>query len=417
MTDTDAPTADDQSAPPQVRLVLWAVLLAYLAQMTLNPIIAPLSRDIGLAEWQVGVMISMAGAMVVITSQWWGRRSQSKGRKPVLITALTIATISMVLFAVLVRLGMTGAVAGTTLFVGLVIVRGVLFGVAIAAVPVTVIAYIADVTPDEQARVKGMANIGAINGIAVIGGALIGGALAGFGLMTPIVVVPVLLLAGLVTVIRRMRPEGRHRLIPDPRRVSPFDTRAWPFLLAGFGLFSAFGFLQIVTGFIVQDRFDLASEPTAVVTGSALLAAGIGLIAAQALIVRRLGWPPRRLLITGTAIASSGMLALLPNLPIGVFVLSMLTMGIGFGIAIPGYTAGSTLLMDKDEQGSFAGLIGANNALTFMVAPALGTAMYSWWPLLPVIASATVAGLVLFFVATHARFKVHADGMQDRAPA
>lgn len=56
------------SPPPQVRLLLLTVFLVYLAQMVLNPIIAPLSRDVGLAEWQIGAVISTAALMVVTTS-------------------------------------------------------------------------------------------------------------------------------------------------------------------------------------------------------------------------------------------------------------------------------------------------------------------------------------------------------------
>ena len=74
----------------QVGIVLATVFLAYLGQTTLNPVIAPLSREVGLAEWQIGFTISVAAVMVVLTSQIWGRRSQSWGRKPVLIAALAI---------------------------------------------------------------------------------------------------------------------------------------------------------------------------------------------------------------------------------------------------------------------------------------------------------------------------------------
>ena len=49
----------------QIPLLLATVFLAYLGQMTLNPIIAPLAREVGLAEWQVGVTISTAAVMVV----------------------------------------------------------------------------------------------------------------------------------------------------------------------------------------------------------------------------------------------------------------------------------------------------------------------------------------------------------------
>jgi hypothetical protein len=53
------------------------VFVAYLGQQTLNPIIAPLARDVGLAEWQVGVTISTAAILLVATSQFWGKRSRS----------------------------------------------------------------------------------------------------------------------------------------------------------------------------------------------------------------------------------------------------------------------------------------------------------------------------------------------------
>ena len=90
----------DTRASSQVGIVLATVFLAYLGQTTLNPVIAPLSREVGLAEWQIGFTISVAAVMVVLTSQVWGRRSQSWGRKPVLIAALAICMAAMVLFAV-----------------------------------------------------------------------------------------------------------------------------------------------------------------------------------------------------------------------------------------------------------------------------------------------------------------------------
>lgn len=45
---------------PQTKLVLATVMLAYMGQMMLNPIIAPLSRAMGMAEWQIGATISLA---------------------------------------------------------------------------------------------------------------------------------------------------------------------------------------------------------------------------------------------------------------------------------------------------------------------------------------------------------------------
>ena len=62
----------DTRASSQVGIVLATVFLAYLGQTTLNPVIAPLSREVGLDEWQIGVTISVAAIMVVLTSRSGG---------------------------------------------------------------------------------------------------------------------------------------------------------------------------------------------------------------------------------------------------------------------------------------------------------------------------------------------------------
>ncbi|WP_433532384.1 MFS transporter [Micromonospora sp. CA-263727] len=398
-------SAPGRSGNAQVPVVLTAVFLVFLGQMTLNPIIAPLSREVGLAEWQIGMTISIAAIMVVATSQAWGRRSQSWGRKPVLVAAFALATVSMALFALVATLGMGGLVSGTVLFTLFVLLRGVAFGAAIAAVPTTAQAYIADITSSEPERVRGMAGVGTAQGIAMVGGAVVGGLLAAFGLLAPLVAVPVLLGVGLALVALRLRRQGVAELVEKPVRISPWDARVWPYLLAGFGMFTALGFVQIVTGFIVQDRFGLDAEATGLLTGGALLAAGVGMVVAQAVIVPRSQWRPPTLLRVGGSVALAGFVLLLPAAPVAVLIAAILLIGLGLGIAMPGYIAGPTLSSTREEQGGLAGLISANSALTFVVAPTAGTALYSLWPPLPVIVGAAVMAGVTLFVLAHPRFR------------
>ena len=45
--------------------------------------------------------------MIVLTSQFWGRRSQSWGRKPVLVAALALGTTMMAMFGLVAVLGNT----------------------------------------------------------------------------------------------------------------------------------------------------------------------------------------------------------------------------------------------------------------------------------------------------------------------
>lgn len=62
--------------------------------------------------------------------------------------------------------------------------------------------------------------------------------------------------------------------------------------------------------------------------------------------------------------------------------------------------------MTREEQGAMAGLIGANNAATFVLAPTIGTALYTLWPPLTLILSAVLMLAVLCFTSLHPRFRV-----------
>lgn len=403
---SSTPGGSATAAPaPQLKLVLLAAFIAFLAQTTLNPVIAPLSREVHLHEWQIGLTISTAAVMVVLTSQIWGRRAQALGAKRVLIAAFAIALVTTVIFALVSWLGMRGTLTGTVLFIAFVLLRGVLFGAAIAAVQPTAQAFIASVTTDDASRVKGMAGVGAVQGLAQIAGAVVGGALAVFGLLVPIVAVPVLLLAGLALVAVAIPRQQPSALIATPAKVRPSDPRVWPFLLAGFGLFTSMGFMQVVAGFIVQDRLGTDAETTAAITGGAMLSAGVGMILAQGLIVPRSGWGPTTLLRVGAAVALAGFALLTPDLGIVALFASVVLIGVGIGTAMPGFTAGPTLLVSPEEQGGLAGVIAATMGLTYVVAPTAGTVLYSWWAPAPILFSVATLAAVCIFLLVHPRFR------------
>lgn len=383
------------------RVLYLTVFIIVLGQQTLNPLIAPLAREVGLAEWQVGTIISTAAIVVVLTSQFWGRKSLQWGRKPVLVGALALATVSMLAFAALAQAGMAALVTGGLLFALFLLTRGVLFGAAFAAVPPTVQAYVADATTTEKERIAGIAGIGAAQGIAMIAGAALGGLLGGFGMLAPLYAIPVILAAGTIGLMVFVKPQEARELVAAPPRVNPFGARVWPYLLAGFGMFTALGFVQILIGFLIQDRNGLPATATATATGGTLLAAGVGMLAAQAVIVPRVGWTSRRLMRAGTLTALTGLVLLLPDLGLPVFIAAVLLVGLGLGLAIPGYTAGPTLTMSRQEQGGLAGLLAANNALTFVLAPTAATALYSLSPVLPLLAAIAILALVAILLYSH----------------
>jgi len=101
----------------------------------------------------------------------------------------------------------------------------------------------------------------------------------------------------------------------------------------------------------------------------------------------------------------AGFALLIADAGAALLFVAIALIGLGLGIAMPGYTAGLTLLMRREEQGGLAGLIGATNGLTFVIAPTLGTALYGVWPPLPIMLGAMVMAAVAAFVLLHPRFR------------
>ncbi|MDK6689785.1 hypothetical protein QP246_10135, partial [Aerococcus urinae] len=96
------------------------VLLAYMGQMILNPILAPLSREIGLKEWHIGATISLAAIMFSLTSTRWGRVSLRWGSRRILLIGMLAGILALSGFAMVVWLGFKGLLTGIALIIGVV---------------------------------------------------------------------------------------------------------------------------------------------------------------------------------------------------------------------------------------------------------------------------------------------------------
>lgn len=193
----------------QVGVILLTVFLAYMGQMVLNPIIAPLSRGMGLKEWHIGAAVSLAAVTLALLSQFWGRRSQRSGVRPVLVASMTVGAIALASFAALAWLGVRGIWTGAGLVLAVLVCRGILYGGGIAAIMPTAQTYFVSSASGEDERVKLLGAAGAAQGLAVIVGTILGGVLAAIGgLLLPVTVMPLLMIAGIVVVIVFLRPQS-----------------------------------------------------------------------------------------------------------------------------------------------------------------------------------------------------------------
>jgi MFS family permease len=393
------------SAPAEPRkpvlLVCLAVFGLMAGQQMVNPILPPLAREFGFNELALGAVWAVGGSGVVLASPFWGRRSVSWGHRPVLLISLVGAMAGLLAFAVVAQAGLRGVLAVPVLFTLVLLSRGVVFGLAWAATPVTAQSYVADLTSGTAERVRGMSMIGAAQGLALAVGPALGGLLSLAGLLVPIYVAPVIL-AGIAVLVGIGLPRPpADRVRPETVRVSPFDRRMWPFLTVGFGLYLALAIVLMTVGFLLQDRLHLSTHGTGPVTSLVMLAGAGMVILVQVLAVPRLGWTPVRLIRVGTIVMTVGMILVTVGSNGFLIGAGVAVLGAGMGFGTPGFMAAPTLLATRAEQGAVAGLVGSSSALAFMLGPLLGTGLYEIAPAAPYLLGAALLAVLTVFAFVH----------------
>ncbi|MGB1922707.1 MAG: MFS transporter, partial [Alcanivorax sp.] len=135
-------------------ILLTAVAVTALGQTLVFTLLPSLGRATGLAEMQVGLIISCSSLVFALASPVWGTLSESLGRKRVLVIGLSGYSLGTLMFALVFDIGLHGGLAGGLLVAGLVLSR-MLQAAIMAATPAAAAAYTADITTPEQ-RTQGM---------------------------------------------------------------------------------------------------------------------------------------------------------------------------------------------------------------------------------------------------------------------
>ena len=152
------------------------------------------------------------------------------------------------------------------------------------------------------------------------------------------------LLAGLPVVMVALRRETRTEPAAEPAYMNPFGP-AWHFLVAGFGMLTALGIIRVVTGFLVHDLLALDADMTASSPAGRCWRPASGWCSPRASSCRARGGHPPPCCASAPACMGFALLAVDGGLVL--IVISVTMIGMGIGIATPGYTAGPTLLMSR----------------------------------------------------------------------
>ena len=378
-------------APPlDLRPLLLANMACTLSMMAFVALIGPIARLLGMATWQAGAAVTVAGVVWVSLARAWGRAADRLGRRRILLIGCAGFTLSYWLLCLFIDGALRWLPGATLAFVGLLLTRG-LIGAFYAALPVAGNALVADhVAPQQRARA--MALLGAANAVGLVLGPAVAALLARYSLSLPLYLMSLLPATAFVVLLFKLKPQPlAHHAAPNPVRLN--DPRLRRSLVVAFTAMLSVTVSQITVGFFALDRLRLPAAEAAQTAGIALTTVGVALILSQVLL-RRLEWPPQRMIRVGTSVSAVGFAAgalvtTAPTLCACFFVAAL-----GMGFVFPAFSALAANAMQASEQGATAGSVSAAQGMGAVIGPLAGTLVYALDPRLPFLAVAALLLLV-----------------------
>ncbi|SYX83755.1 MFS transporter [Paenibacillus alvei] len=353
--------------------IFFSVFVSMVALMIIAPVMPPLIRELGLSEVHSGIIISLGSVAMAVMAPVWGRLSDLKGRKPVILLGFIGMFVSYIIFTATMYAGLHGGIEGG-LLLGLLIAARAMVGMFIPAVPSSAQAYMADVT-DEKGRSSGMALIGAANGLGLVLGPAIAAVFAFIGLIWPLYIGALLTIIAFFVVLMLV-PTHKQLKHTKPPKVSPFQRGIALNLMAGMITMLSIITLQVVGGFYFQDQLALTTQETARMVSIGLMLTGFAMILTQGIQMKSSKLHPKQLLLVGS-------LLLLCSIALFLFINSLFSyyiafslFGVGAGLLMPGFMTGASLAVSSEQQGGVAGLIAAVQGISAVIAPILSTMLY-----------------------------------------
>ncbi len=382
------------SAFPRDRLILLVGLITYgMGQSLLFVIFTPLARQLGLVEWQLGIIIAASNMMLAVSAPRWGRASQRLGRRTVYLIGLGGYAVGYGMLAHGVQLGLMGLVTGSSLFALLIALRFA-YGLIVGGINPAATAYIADTT-EEKDRSAGMALVAMSGGLGTILGPAFGGALAVISPLFPMYAAAALAVAAGIWAYVALPEPPRRASVGEDLKLRILDPRILPYLVGWVVVFGVFTGVQTVTAAYIADRFGVTDTTAAQHTMMiALLSMAFVTVFVQAVVLQRWKAAPGTMLKTGFGVMTVALL-LLAFGP-GVFSLyaGYALFGLSFGFTAPGLNAAGSLSVKREEQGAVAGLLSAAPTVGMIFGPILCGVFYSVAPSSPMLGGAVLTLLV-----------------------
>lgn len=411
--------------PDRTFALLFAVMLAIAAGNTaLQSVLPALGRSLGVADSVVAAVFSVSALLWVIAAPYWADRSDRQGRRAMVLLGIGGFSVSLFLCGVFLALGINGWLSPAAAFAAFVGGR-VIYGIFGSAAPPAVQAIVAGRTSRAE-RTRALTLIASAFGL----GTILGPAIAPWlvmgrlwpggpeiGLAGPAFVFSAFGVAICVTAARLL-PREEHAAhgaaISYPSiggqgsgatvtaatahgsgKVGYLDPRVRAWMITGLVMGHAQAMTGQAIGFLVIDRLGVTPREALGPTGVVLMTGAISALLAQWGLIPKLDLKPRALVLVGLSLGAVGCVATGSATSLYGIATGYALASLGFGFARPGFTAGSSLAVGAEAQGSVAGRVTSVNGAAFVLGPSIGIGLYELWRPLPYLTAAAALALLL----------------------
>jgi DHA1 family tetracycline resistance protein-like MFS transporter len=410
MTD-DVKTRAARGKSPLVVLFL-IVVIDLIGFGIVLPLLPRYATEYHATPVMTGVLMASFSAMQFFFAPFWGRLSDRRGRRPILMVGLFGSIVSYTMFGLadpLSRwlhghvpalqdvLGMDENAVQVYVLLASRIAAG-FFGATIGAAQ----AYIADVTKPEE-RGRGMALIGAAFGIGFTIGPAIGGIAAGWHRYAPGFIAAGLSAFAFVLAAGSLAEPPQHGTRAEK---SLFDLTAVRHALAtptiplilGLQFIATFAFANFESTLSLQTQARWGYNERE--NGLVFAYVGLCLVVAQGAVVRRL--MPKvgelRFVVQGALLMAVGLAGVGFAPSLAWLLIALLVAVLGFAMVTPSLSSLLSRRTSATTQGEILGLGQSMLSLARILGPLMGNVLFGWAFALPDVVAANLV-LVAFLGA------------------
>jgi MFS family permease len=412
----------------RVILLFLIMMVAAAGNTAMQSTLPAIASYLKIADVWVSLAFSWSALLWVVTAPKWAQLSDQRGRKLLMQVGMLGFIASMLLCGTVLWMGLHAIISPVAAFILFALFRSI-YGAFGSAAPPAVQAYVAART-ERAERTKALSWLASSFGL----GTVIGPAVAHFLIFEPLGLAgPLIMFAafGIAVAIAlqlrlpndtpRFAARGAVAAYPSAAsmaqpefddsdqsapdivkhivKLSWRDQRIWKWLVAGLIGGHAQAILLGVVGFLVRDRLGLQGQPSLAVQaiGSVMFIGAMATLLAQWGLIPMLSMTPRTLVLAGSVLAAIGVIITGASHDFYGISMGYAIASLGFGLFRPGFNAGASLAVHRHEQGDVAGKIASVNGGAYIVAPALGVALYNAWaPATFILITASLSYLVIW---------------------